>query len=52
MVYKYLDGYGLCFIAREMNRRWIKSPEYFSHRNASPKIWQAGTLSEAEYDRA
>lgn len=31
---KFLDGYGLCSIAREMNRRGIKSPEYFSHRKA------------------
>lgn len=29
---KYLDGYGLTTIARDLNKRSIKSPEYYSHR--------------------
>ena len=29
---KYINGFGLTTIARELNRRGIKSPEYFSHR--------------------
>lgn len=32
-VYKmFLDGYGLSAIAKIMNKREVKSPEYFSHR--------------------
>lgn len=30
----YLNGYGLTTIAKMMNARGIKSPEYFSHRRA------------------
>jgi len=30
----YLNGYGLTTIAKMMNSRGIKSPEYFSHRRA------------------
>ena len=29
---KFFEGYGLSTIAKEFNRRGIKSPEYFSHR--------------------
>jgi len=29
---KYLSGFGLSTIARNLNKRGIKSPEYFSHR--------------------
>ena len=29
---KYIDGYGLCSIAKNFNERGIKSPEYYSHR--------------------
>lgn len=29
---KYLTGFGLSTIARNLNKRGIKSPEYFSHR--------------------
>ena len=29
---KYLEGFGLSTIARSLNKRGIKSPEYFSHR--------------------
>ncbi len=29
---KYISGFGLTTIARELNSRGIKSPEYFSHR--------------------
>lgn len=32
---KYISGYGLTTIARELNARGIKSPEYFSHRKIS-----------------
>lgn len=32
---KYIDGYGLTTIARDMNARGIKSPEFFSHRKIS-----------------
>ena len=29
---KYIEEYGLATIARNLNNRGIKSPEYFSHR--------------------
>ena len=32
---KFIDGYGLTTIARNLNKREIKSPEYFSHRRIS-----------------
>ncbi len=32
---KYIEGYGLTTIARNLNKRGIKSPEYFSHRRIS-----------------
>ena len=32
---KYIDGYGLTTIARNLNKRGIKSSEYFSHRRIS-----------------
>ena len=32
---KYISGFGLTTIARELNSRGIKSPEYFSHRKIS-----------------
>lgn len=32
---KYIEGYGLSTIARNLNKRGIKSPEYFSHRRIS-----------------
>ncbi len=31
---KFIEGYGLCTIARMMNERGIKSPEFFSHRKS------------------
>lgn len=31
---KFLAGFGLCTIARSMNERGIKSPEFFSHRKS------------------
>ena len=34
---KYIDGYGLTTIARELNARGIKSPEFFSHRKISSR---------------
>ena len=32
---KYLEGYGISAIAKQLNARGIKSPEYFSHRRIS-----------------
>ena len=32
---KYLEGYGISAIAKQLNARGIKSPEYFSHRKIS-----------------
>ena len=37
---KYIDGYGLTTIARELNSRGIKSPEYFSHRKTGAQRTQ------------
>ena len=34
---KFFEGYGLSTIAKEFNRRGIKSPEYFSHRKRNPR---------------
>ena len=31
----YLEGYGISAIAKQLNARGIKSPEYFSHRRIS-----------------
>lgn len=32
---KYIGGYGITAIAKDFNKRGIKSPEYFSHRKIS-----------------
>ena len=34
---KFFAGYGLSTIAKDFNRRGIKSPEYFSHRKKNPR---------------
>ena len=34
---KFFEGYGLSTIAKDFNRRGIKSPEYFSHRKKNPR---------------
>ena len=34
---KFFAGYGLSTIAKDLNRRGIKSPEYFSHRKKNPR---------------
>ena len=34
---KFFEGYGLSTIAKDFNRRGIKSPEYFSHRKRNPR---------------
>lgn len=34
---KYIDEYGLTTIARNLNKRGIKSPEYFSHRKINSR---------------
>lgn len=37
---KFFEGYGLSTIAKEFNRRGIKSPEYFSHRKVGAQRTQ------------
>ena len=34
---KFFAGYGLSTIAKDFNRRGIKSPEFFSHRKKNPQ---------------
>ena len=34
---KFFAGYGLSTIAKDFNRRGIKSPEFFSHRKKNPR---------------
>ena len=34
---KFFAGYGLSTIAKDFNRRGIKSPEYYSHRKKNPR---------------
>ena len=37
---KFFEGYGLSTIAKDFNRRGIKSPEYFSHRKVGAQRTQ------------